>query len=217
MSRRMPARGRCLLVCLLAAWVLPVQADSVGDAVGRLQHGWAAAYYEVPDQQKETSFETLEADAQTVVAAHPERAEPLIWQAIILSSHAKFEGGLGALDKIKHARAALLAAEKIDPLVLDGSVYTSLGSLYAKSPGWPLAFGDKKQAKIYLQKALSINPDGIDPNFFYGELLAEQGQKADAKRYFDKALAAPPRPGRADADAGRRAEIQAALQRLMRG
>ena len=111
----------------------------------------------------------------------------------------------------------MLGAEKIDASALDGSVYTSLGSLYAKAPGWPLAFGDKKQAAAYLRKALAINPDGIDPNYFYGDLLIEQKQKAEAERYLNKALAAAPRPGRDDADSGRRAEIQQALAKLKQG
>lgn len=199
---------------LLLAVVLPAHADAFGDRVAGLQHGWAQAYYQVPDKQKEASFDALLSQSEQLLAEYPARPEPMIWNAIILSSAAKFQGGLGALDKIKRARSLLLGAEKIDPAALDGSVYTSLGSLYAKAPGWPLAFGDKKQAAVYLRQALAINPDGIDPNYFYGELLLEQKQKAEAQRYLDKALAAAPRPGREDADAGRRAEIQQALAML---
>ena len=68
------------------------------------------------------------------------------------------------------------------PAVLDGSIYTSLGSLYAKAPGWPLSFGDRKKAKAYLEQALTINPDGIDPNFFYGDYLFRKGDYAEAAR-----------------------------------
>lgn len=188
--------------------------DPLGTDIVQLQHGWAEAYYQVPEKQKVDRFKALAEEAAAVRAEHPGRAEPLIWQAIVLSSHAKFEGGLGALGKIKQARELLLAAEKIDPAALEGSVYTSLGSLYAKAPGWPVAFGDRKKAAEYLKKALAINPDGIDPNFFYGDLLLDQGRKAEAEKYLRRALMAPPRPGREDADAGRRAEIEAALAAL---
>lgn len=199
------------LVFMLA---LPAHADAVSDRVAVLQHGWANSYYQVPAAQKEASFETLAASAAALSTEFPARAEPKVWEAIILSSAAKFQGGLGALDKIKRAKTLLESAEKIDATVLDGSVYTSLGSLYAKSPGWPLAFGDKKRAAEYLQKALVANPDGIDPNFFYGELLIDQGKKAEGVTYLNKALAAPARPGREDADAGRRIEIREALAKL---
>ncbi|MGQ0620223.1 MAG: tetratricopeptide repeat protein [Panacagrimonas sp.] len=190
------------------------RADVLSDDVIALQHGWARAYYSVPEKQKDAEFTRLDTSAAEAVKRNAGRAEPLVWQAIILSSHAKFAGGLGALGMIKQARTLLETAEKIDPSVLDGSIYTSLGSLYAKSPGWPLAFGDKKKARIYLEQALAINPDGIDPNYFYGELLLAQDDEAGARKHLDKALHAPPRPGREDADAGRRAEIAALVNKL---
>ncbi|WP_020649592.1 tetratricopeptide repeat protein [Solimonas variicoloris] len=189
-------------------------AATLDDAVLAVQHGWAQAYYQAPKSQKDAAFAKLIGEADAMVQTYPDRAEALTWHAIVLSSAAKFGGGLGALKQVKQAREDLLKAEQIDPRALNGSVYTSLGSLYANVPGWPLAFGDKKQAEAYLKKALTINPTGIDPNFFYGELLATRGDAAGARGYYEKALAAPPRPGREDADAGRRAEINAALAKL---
>lgn len=189
-------------------------ADALDERIAELQHGWAVAYYSVPEAQKNSAFEQLETRAEQLTAQNPGRAEPLVWQAIVLSSHAKFQGGLGALSKVKRARDLLFAAEKIKPDALDGSIYASLGSLYANVPGWPIAYGDQDKAAMYLQKALQLNPDGIDPNFFYGELLAKRGDKASAERALRKALAAPARPGREDADSGRQAEIRAALKSL---
>jgi tetratricopeptide (TPR) repeat protein len=188
-------------------------ADTVSDGVADLQHGWAKAYYQVPEKQKESTFKDLATKARQFTAANPGRAEPMVWEAIILSSYAKFAGGLGALDKAKAARDLLEQAEKIQPDVLDGSVYTSLGSLYYKVPRWPIGFGDKKKARDYLEKAVKANPNGIDPNYFYGDFLLEQGEYAKAKEYLEKALAAPARPGRDDADQGRRAEVQQDLDK----
>ena len=189
-------------------------ADSVNDSVAELQHGWAKAYYQAPDKQKEAAFKDLAAKAHELTAASPGRVEPMVWEAIILSSYAKFAGGLSALDKAKTARDLLVRAEKADVQALDGSIYTSLGSLYYKVPGWPIGFGDKKKAREYLEKAVKLNPEGIDPNYFYGDFLAEQGEYAKAKEYMQKALSAPPRPGREDADQGRRAEVQQQLEML---
>lgn len=209
-------RRLALWATAVAAWTLSggVHAQSLPDDIALLQHGWASAYYTVPEAQKNATFERLETQAAEAVARHPGRAEPLVWQAIVQSSHAKFAGGLTALDLIKKARDHLQDAEKIDAKVLDGSVYTSLGSLYAKAPGWPLSFGDRKKAKAYLEQALAINPDGIDPNFFYGELLLAQGQVEAGRSRLEKALQAAPRSGREDADEGRRGEIRAALAKL---
>lgn len=202
-----------VLFATLNAAALAAQ-PSLEDAIADVGHRWAKVTYHTADSEKEAAFRPLVAHAQQLSRSYPGRAEPLIWQAIVLASAAKAEGGLGALGKAKQARDLLLAAEKIDPAALNGSAYNSLGSLYAKVPGWPIGFGDKKKAKVYFEKALAINPNGIDPHYFYADLLADQGEYAKAAEHLKRALAAPARPGREDADAGRRQEAQHFLETL---
>jgi tetratricopeptide (TPR) repeat protein len=202
-----------VLLAGLNAAALAAQTN-LDDAIADIGHRWAAVTYHTADNEKEAAFRTLIANARQVSQSYPGRAEPLIWQAIVLASAAKAEGGLGGLSKAKEARDLLLAAEKINPAALNGSVYNSLGSLYAKVPGWPIGFGDKKKAKEYFEKALAINPNGIDPHYFYADLLADQGEYAKAADHLKRALAAPARPGREDADAGRRQEVMHLLDTL---
>ena len=64
-----------------------------------------------------------------------------------------------------------------------------------------------------LQKALTLNPNGIDPNFFFGEFLLETKHPDEAATYLERALNAPPRPGRQIADSGRRDEARALLEK----
>ena len=64
---------------------------------------------------------------------------------------------------------------------------------------------------IELHKALAMNPQGIDANFFYGEYLLESGQKELAVQYLGRAIDAPDRPGRQLADSGRRDEARALM------
>lgn len=183
------------------------------DAVVDLQHDWEAIRYQAPAAEREKRFEALAAKARKVSETYPGRAEPLVWEGIIVSSWAGEKGGLGALGLVKQAKALYEAAIAIDGDVLDGSAYNSLGVLYYKVPGWPVGFGDKAKAKELLQKALSLNPKGIDPNFFYGEYLVEIRQPDQAVAYLERALQAPPRPGRQVADSGRREEARLLLEK----
>jgi tetratricopeptide (TPR) repeat protein len=184
----------------------------MGDEISKIQHAWALANYQTPESGQEQAFESLVAEARKLAEANPDSAEPKVWLAIVLSTDAGVTGGLGALGKVKEARRQLEAAEKINPDVLNGSIYTSLGSLYYQVPGWPIGFGDDEKAEQYLKKALAMNPNGIDPNYFYGDFMVEEGDYQQAVKYLEKAAAAPPRPGRTIADKGRQAEIQAKLQ-----
>lgn len=177
-----------------------------------LQHDWAKANYNTPKDNQEAAFKTLTEQAHQFSEKHQNAPEALIWEAISNAGYAKAKGGIGALKYAEKARDLLLAAEKANPDALQGSAYTSLGSLYYKVPGWPIGFGDKKKAKAYLEKALKINPTGIDPNFFYADFLSTQGESAKAIEFYKKALEAPARPGREDADAGRRAEVEEGLK-----
>lgn len=208
---------RHLLATLMAATLgLPLagHAGPVDDAVASLQRDWETIRYQTPAAEREKRFEALSSRAHETSESFSGRSEPLVWEGIILSSWAAERGGLGALSLVKQAKALYEKAIGIDGRVLDGSAYASLGVLYQKVPGWPIGFGDKARAEALIKQALAINPDGIDPNFFYAELLADTGRSEQAMPYLERALAAPARPGRAVADAGRREEIRALMGRL---
>ncbi|KFK54207.1 TPR repeats containing protein, partial [Vibrio vulnificus] len=137
-----------------------------------------------------------------------------VWLAINKAYLAGAEGGLGPLSLANEAKALLEKVIPTAPNTLDGSAYTSLGSLYYKVPGWPLGFGDDEKAEEMLKKALEINPKGIDPNYFYGDFLAEDGRRTEAKVYLTRAKQAEPRLNRLLADKGRQLEIDAAWEKL---
>ncbi|WP_419633932.1 tetratricopeptide repeat protein, partial [Thiolapillus sp.] len=176
-----------------------------------IQREWAVAKYQTAEDDQEKAFEKLVARARQRVESNPGDAAAKVWLAIALSTDAGVNGGLGALGKVKEARKYLEEAEKIDPDVLNGSVYTSLGSLYYQVPGWPIGFGNDDKAEEYLKKALKLNPDGIDPNYFYADYLLEEGKPKLALKYLENARAAPARSGRPVADRGRHQEIDAAI------
>jgi len=183
-----------------------------GDELIRpIQDRWAEIKYKAPEKQQADLYHELAAQAKLISQNNPNLASALIWEAIVVSSEAGAKGGLGALSLAKEARALLEESLKLDEKSLNGSAYTSLATLYAKVPRWPIGFGSKDKAEELFRKSLAVNPDGIDPNFFYGEYLIDQDRVAEGRRYLEKALNAPPRPGRELADQGRRQEIRALL------
>jgi tetratricopeptide (TPR) repeat protein len=205
---------RIVLLTALAWAPLAALAAPVDDAVADLQRQWEAIRYQAPPAERQKRFEALAARARQVSESHAGRAEPLVWEGIILSSLAGEKGGLGALSIVKQAKGLYEQAIQIDGTALDGSAYNSLGVLYYKVPGWPVGFGDKAKARELLQKALAIQPKGIDANFFYAEYLVEAKRNEEAVPYLERALQAPARPGRQVADQGRREEAKALLEKI---
>ncbi|MDN3543643.1 tetratricopeptide repeat protein [Kinneretia asaccharophila] len=209
-------KAALLSTALLGAWLGPLQtalAGALEDGIIEIQQDWAVIRYQTPAAERERRFEALAAKAHKLSETHPGRSEPLVWEGIVVSSWAGEKGGLGALGLVKQAKTLYEHAIKIDGQALDGSAYNSLGVLYYKVPGWPLGFGDKDKARELLQRALQINPKGIDANYFYGEFLLENKQTAEAVSYLERAMAAPARPGRQVADTGRREEARALLEK----
>ncbi len=199
------------LILSIPAWALD---DGGGQRLAAIQQRWAEVQYQVPEKQRAAEFEKLAAQSGAFTRSAPQAAEAWIWHGIVTSSWAGAEGGLGALGKVKEARAALERAIQIDPRALQGSAYTSLGALYDRVPGWPVSFGDEQKADQLLRKALEINPAGIDSLYFWGDHLYRQGHPEQAREALLKAKAAAPRPGRELADQGRRQEIDALLEEI---
>ncbi|MAK71139.1 MAG: hypothetical protein CMF19_03710, partial [Idiomarinaceae bacterium] len=156
-------------------------SDSSQQRLHDLQQRWATVNYELKDDAQEKAFEQLVADAQQWVTQEPSSAPAHIWLGIIKSTYAGAKGGLGALSLAKESRKSLQKALDLEPTALDGSAYASLGTLYYKVPGWPFGFGDEDKAQELLEQALTINPDGIDPNYFYADYWFEQGDYIKAE------------------------------------
>jgi tetratricopeptide (TPR) repeat protein len=202
-----------LLTALLLLLNTQLYAAVMTDDISSLQQDWARIKYQASESEQDKLYEALAARASALAARYPGKAEPLVWEGIIYSTWAGARGGLGALSLARESRQQLEAAIAIDPAALQGSAYTSLGTLYFKVPGWPIGFGDTKKAEELLKQALAINPDGIDPNYFYGEFLLEEDRYAESVAVLNHALQAAPRPDRPIADAGRQAEIRDALEK----
>ncbi|MDP4493393.1 tetratricopeptide repeat protein [Vibrio sp. AH4] len=181
----------------------------------QVQADWAKCQYQTPSgDEQESCFERTIARTRLELKLAGDNPELKVWLAINESSLAGVRGGLGALSLVKEAKSLFEEVIAQAPNTLEGSALTSLGTLYYKVPGWPVAFGDKEKAEQLLKQALTVNPNGIDANYFYGDFLLQEGRSAEAKRYLLQAQHAPARPKREIADAGRQGEIAHLLESI---
>jgi len=195
----------------LAFGMLSFSAQAISPEALPLQSGWEKANYEFTGKQQIEAFEKLISKADETKKHSPEQPDVLIWHGIIYASYAGIKGGLSALSLAKTAKADLEKAIEIDDQALNGSAYTTLGTLYYKVPGWPLGFGDKATAEKLLKNALRLNPQGIDSNYFYALFLLDKKQYKQAESYLLFAKTATPRADRPLANKGRLMEIDKAL------
>jgi tetratricopeptide (TPR) repeat protein len=211
-------RALFVVGCLIAgSGAARAAGTSFDEELAAVQRDWATAKYETPDKHaRSAAFAAVADRASRLSSANPQRAEAAAWEGIVLSTYAGEVSALSAMKYAKAAREALERAERIDPAALHGGVYASLGALYSKVPGGLMGFGDDERAADYFRKALAVDPDNIDNNFFYGEFLLDRGEYAQAVTVLTHALEAPTVHDRPVFDAGRRAEIRGLLATAQR-
>ncbi len=220
---RFPLKPVPFFLAALAAVTLAASARAADGGgfdveMAALADAWAHVNYEIKDPKAEAiEAERYAARADVLAKQRPDRAEPLAWEGLFLLCDADARHDLRSLELARAARHLLERAAKIDPNAIGpGAIHANLGSLFAELPGFPLSFGDSEKARKHLQLALSESPDGMDSNYFYGDFLYRQGEPAKAIQALQKALAAPPRPGRSLADSGRRWEATQLMSKIHR-
>lgn len=195
---------------------------SVGDAAAddfarealALEDQWALTKYEMTDKaQRLQNVQALHLEAESLVSRYPDRAEPLVWRALIFILEGEVHSSGASLRPLRAARSVLEAAAKIDSTVMNGAVHTNLGSLYYEVPGWPIAFGDNDKAEEHLRIALVFDPDGREANYFFGDFLLQRRRAREALPYLEKALNVPIRAEHARADKGRHGEVLSAYEK----
>ena len=202
----------CCLFLLILPGVTPALAAPYDDTIGQVRQQLAVIRYRTPDQaEQKAAIFALKHQAIDLGKVYPNKAEPMILQAAIDVTKADIDSNYGSLLLIQQARDLLLQADKISPKALHALGPAILGSLYHEAPEPPLSFGDQDLAKKYLEKAVALNPSGLDTNYFYGKYLHDTGDDANAKTLLTKALAAPVQTDNEIGDKARRAEIKEIL------
>jgi tetratricopeptide (TPR) repeat protein len=189
-------------------------AESLNEVLNNIELTWAKAYYEQPKDRQATVYNELLDKLAQLDKTHPNDAKIIYWQGLITASLAAHQNPVTALDAIHQVRDLLNKAIAINPKVMNGEAYVVLGTLYDKTPPWPIAFGDDALAKKMLQTALQINPNSVTNNYFYGEYLLDHDDNLAAKHYFEKALAVAERTEQPYPDHQLKRKAQLALAQL---
>ena len=209
-----------LLACIpvLGAFeAVAAESMSFADELLAVQREFdAASFAGLAKRDRKEAFAALVEHAADFSDRYPERVEAVAWNGIVLSTYAGEVSALSAMKYAKAAREALHRAESMQPNALAGGVYASLGALYSKVPGGMVGFGDDELAAEYFEKALAVDGNNIDSNYFYGEYLVEHEDYDRAMIVLDKALRAPAVSERPLFDSGRREEIRGLIDTVRR-
>jgi tetratricopeptide (TPR) repeat protein len=205
------------LAAALASWTVSSAASNpAADAIVRqTQLKWEKIKFTMPTGSRQTdAIAGLNDEIDAAAARYPGNVDIQIWDGIVTSEHAGMANAFSALRLAKRARKILEKAYETDPKALDAGAPTSLGVLYYRVPGFPVAFGDKKKARALLEEAVHTAPQGMDAEYFYGDFLFNEGDYPRATAVFETALKIPPDPDRPLWDKNRRLVIEQRISQM---
>jgi len=205
------------LAAALASWTSSSAASNpAADAIVRqTQLKWEKIKFTMPTGGGQTdAIASLNDEIDAAAARYPGDVDIQIWDGIVTSEHAGMANAFSALRLAKRARKILEKAYEKDPKALDAGAPTSLGVLYYRVPGFPVAFGDKKKARTLLEQAVRTAPQGMDAEYFYGDFLFNEGDYPKAIAVFETALKIPADPDRPLWDKNRRLVIEQRINQM---
>ncbi|WP_404375028.1 TRAP transporter TatT component family protein [Vreelandella aquamarina] len=208
--------SRLLIAAALGSTLVlaPLSASAFEGEIFSLKNRWEHTVTQMPANQREETLKALASEAEQLASQHPNEADVLIWQGIVLASYARERGGLGALGTAGDARDVLERAIEIDPTGGNGSAYVTLGALYDRAPGRPLGFGNSDTAERMFQRALELRPDGVDVNYYYAAFLKEEGDTQAAREHAQRAVNGTARESRQVSDEALRRDAEVLLNQL---
>jgi hypothetical protein len=201
------------VVSISLASARTVQAETLNESLLSVESRWAEAAYNTDGRQQGRALKSLLSDVRSLHKAHPNRPEAAAWHGIVARTYMDVRGSMRLA---REARDALLSAESMDPLILDGLVYANLGALYSKVSSSLGGFGNKTKGIGYLWKAIVVDPEGIDSNYLYARVLLAEKDYGAARDALIRAKEAPARINHPQADRARKLEVEKLLAMVER-
>jgi hypothetical protein len=165
---------------------------------------WRAArvYYHVGDDaetgEKGHYFERGIAAGQRAVALQPTGVEGHFWLGANYGGLSEVQGMIRAFQMIKHVRAEMETALRLQASYEDGGAYLALGELDRQLPR--LFGGSVKRAIAYLEQGLRVAPQNMAMRLALAEAYLDAGRRDDGHRLLLEILHLPVLPARARAN-----------------
>jgi len=141
------------------------------------------------DAERRPRLEQGIAAGKQAAALQPDHPEGYFWAAANMGALAESFGIRQGLKYRKPIKEALETVLRLDPAFMEGSADRALGRWYFRVPR--LFGGDRTLSEAHLRKSLLYNVDSTVSHFFLGELLDDEGRKAEARAEFQRVIDAP--------------------------
>jgi tetratricopeptide (TPR) repeat protein len=148
----------------------------------------------------------------------PGAAEFFFWDGALIGQWALAYGKMAAARE--GAAKVILNAGTItyllDERMEDAGGHRVVGRLHHQTPRIPFITGwaSNKEAMKHLAKAVELGPSNPMNYWFYGEVLMDEGKKAEAKTVLEKGAALPIRPEKLTEDTDSQNNIRLLLAKL---
>lgn len=176
-----------------------------------------AQYASVDDDERTAALQKLAARLASDVSVEDD-ARPRVWQGAVLAAQADSMDGLAALTVAARAKR-LLEQANAQPLdqATRGILEATLGALYAQAPGFPISFGDRRQAEAHFHAGLRADPGNPESYYYFAQFLMDQRRYPEADLALRSAHRLLHRPDRPIGDSGLSRLIDEGRARLHAG
>src|SRR5262245_9289554 len=162
----------------------------------------ARAYYQVgddiSDNEKQRYFERGIEMGQRAVAQQPAGVEGHFWLAANYGGLSAIQGIWRAFQMVKHVRAEMETALRLQPDYENGSAYRALGEISRQLPG--VLGGNLKRAIAYFEQGLRVAPQNMRLKLALAKAYLEAGQREASQQLLVEILQMPVRPASVHAD-----------------
>lgn len=146
----------------------------------------------VPQAERRAFLDQGIQAGETAQALGPNRPEGHFWTAANMGEVGEKYGMRAGLKYRKAIKTSLETLLKIDPAFLEGAADRALGRWYHKVPR--MLGGGHKQAEAHLRASLKHDPNSVLSHLFLGELLLDEGRKAEARTELETVVNAAGNP-----------------------